>query len=101
MIILDGGNSTWLYLGPIGNYSIFFYLSYFNQDPKTLLYVIHNRLALAIATYMPGTDDESRFVRKTLVRQCNLMAVLLLRGLSNPVFNRAKVLEDAVRAGGL
>lgn len=64
-------------------------------------YVTNNRLALAIANYMPGTDDESRFVRKTLVRQCNLMAVLLLRGLSNPVFNRTKVLEDAVRAGGL
>ena len=54
-------------------------------------------LISAIAAYVPGYDVESRILRKTLARQCNLMAVLLLRTLCST--NRKKTLDDIVSAG--
>lgn len=57
------------------------------------------RLLLPVVMYIPGTDSESRLLRRSLLRQCNLMAVLLLRSLSDSVRNRLKTLEDIVDAG--
>lgn len=51
--------------------------------------------------YIPGYDAESRLLRKTLVRQCNLMAVLVLRTLSDSVRDRLKTTDDIVKAGML
>jgi hypothetical protein len=55
---------------------------------------------LTIAAYVPGCDAESRKLKKTLVRHCNLMGVLLIRSLSNTDSNRKKTLEEAVKLGG-
>lgn len=53
----------------------------------------------SVATYIPGHDSESRLLRKTLVRQCNLMMVLLMQTLSSSAVTRTKTLKDAVDAG--
>ncbi|XP_057381066.1 bestrophin-2-like [Daphnia carinata] len=58
-----------------------------------------DRLILTVAAYIGGTDSESRKLKKTLVRHCNLMAVLLIRSLSTSASNRKKTLEDAVKSG--
>lgn len=49
--------------------------------------------------YIPGSDNKSRLLRKTLIRQCNLMAVLVLRALSDSVQTRMKTTDDIVKAG--
>ncbi len=54
---------------------------------------------LAIAMYIPGSDTESRLLRKTLCQNCNLMAVLVFRSISDSVRSRLKSLEDVVNAG--
>lgn len=54
---------------------------------------------LAIAMYIPGSDPESRLLRKTLMQNCNLMAVLVFRSISESVRYRLKTLEDVVTAG--
>ena len=59
--------------------------------------ITYGSLISAIAAYVPGYDIESRILRKTLARQCNLMAVLLLRTLCST--NRKKTLDDIVSAG--
>lgn len=59
------------------------------------------RLVFAVANYIPGSDAESRLLRKTLVRQCNLMIVLLLNTLSSLEGTRTKTLDDVVKAGRL
>lgn len=57
------------------------------------------RLILAVVMYIPGSDTASRLLRKTLVRQCNLMAVLVLRTLSDSVRERMNTTDDIVNAG--
>lgn len=54
---------------------------------------------LAVAMYIPGSDNESRLLRKTLLQNCNLMAVLVFRTISESVRHRLKTLEDVVAAG--
>jgi len=54
---------------------------------------------LAIATYIPGSDDQSRIFRETLVRQSNLIAVLMFRSISDSVRRRLPNIEDVVDAG--
>ena len=49
--------------------------------------------------YVPGTDPKSKLLRQTLCRQCNLIAVLLLRSLSDSVRKRLQSLQDIVDAG--
>lgn len=66
-------------------------------DPK---YFFFQRLILTIAAYVRGCDAESRKLKKTLVRHCNLMGVLLIRSLSRTDNNRKKTLEEAVELGG-
>ena len=83
------------YLWPFNNFVSFslFMLSFF---------IFNNyRLVFAVANYIPGSDAESRLLRKTLVRQCNLMIVLLLNTLSSLEGTRTKTLDDVVKAGRL
>ncbi|EFX64654.1 hypothetical protein DAPPUDRAFT_66073 [Daphnia pulex] len=58
-----------------------------------------DRLMLAISMYIPGSDKESKMLRKTLVQNCELMAVLVFRSISESVEYRLRTLEDVVRAG--
>ena len=58
-----------------------------------------SRLILAIATYIPSSDDQSRLFRETLVRQSNLIAVLMFRSISDSVRRRLPNIEDVVDAG--
>ncbi|KAK4023402.1 hypothetical protein OUZ56_008814 [Daphnia magna] len=58
-----------------------------------------DRLMLTIAMYIPGCDNESKLLRKTLMQNCNLMAVLVFRSISESVRSRLKSLEDVVNAG--
>jgi hypothetical protein len=46
-----------------------------------------------------GYDAESKKLKKTLVRHCNLMGVLLVRSLSRTNNNCKKILEEAVKLG--
>ena len=54
---------------------------------------------LSIAMYIPGSDVESRLLRKTLAQNCNLMAVLVFRTISESVRSHLKTIEDVVSAG--
>lgn len=54
---------------------------------------------MCIAMFIPGNDPHTCQLRKTLVRNVNLMAVLVLRNISDSVRNRLKTLEDIVQAG--
>ena len=58
-----------------------------------------NRTMLSIVMYIPGEDDESRLIRKTLCQNCNLMIVLLLRTISASVRSKYKSIDDLVKAG--
>ncbi|XP_046653571.1 bestrophin-2-like isoform X2 [Daphnia pulicaria] len=58
-----------------------------------------DRLILTIAAYVHGYDAESKKLKKTLVRHCNLMGVLLVRSLSRTNNNCKKILEEAVKLG--
>nr|CAH0107821.1 unnamed protein product [Daphnia galeata] len=57
------------------------------------------RLMLTIVMYIPGSDNESKLLRKTLMQNCNLMAVLVFRSISESVRTRLRTLEDVVNAG--
>lgn len=54
---------------------------------------------LCIAMYLPGSDRGSRQLRKTLLRYCNLMMVLVLRSFSDSVRNRLPTLDYVVQEG--
>ena len=54
---------------------------------------------LSICMYIPGEDPESRLLRKTLCRNCNLMAVLLFRTISQSVRKQLPTLQEVVNAG--
>ena len=56
---------------------------------------------LAILMYIPGDDNESRLLRKTLCDNCNLMVALFYRSVSEPVRSKWKTLDDFVKAGKL
>ena len=58
-----------------------------------------SRLMMAIVMYIPGDDNESRLLRKTLCQNCNMMIVLLLRSISDSVRSKWETLEDLVKAG--
>jgi bestrophin-3 len=54
---------------------------------------------LTIVMYIHGSDNESKLLRKTLMQNCNLMAVLVFRSISESVRTRLRTLEDVVNAG--
>lgn len=70
-----------------------------SDDYVTFRFVFLIRLTLAICMYIPGNDIQSRVLRKTLCQNCNLMAVLVFRSISDSVRSRLKTLEDVVSAG--
>ena len=59
----------------------------------------YRRIMWCITMYIPGNDPETYLLRKTLLRNANLMAVLVLRSISDSVRKRLKTLEDVVEAG--
>lgn len=52
-----------------------------------------------IAMYVPGNDDTSRLLRRTLMRYLNLTLVLVLRSISIAVKRRFPTKEHLVEAG--
>lgn len=52
-----------------------------------------------IAMYIPGVDEESRILRRTLMRYLNLTLVLVLRSISIAVKRRFPTKEHLIEAG--
>lgn len=52
-----------------------------------------------IAMYIPGIDEDSRILRRTLMRYLNLTLVLVLRSISIAVKRRFPTKEHLVEAG--
>jgi len=52
-----------------------------------------------IAMYVPGNDEKSRMIRRTLMRYLNLTLVLVLRSISISVKRRFPTKEHLVEAG--
>ena len=52
-----------------------------------------------IALYIPGFDEESRMLRRSLLRWMNLALILVLRSISSAVKQRFPTLEHVVEAG--
>lgn len=52
-----------------------------------------------IALYVPGNDETSRLLRRTLMRYLNLTLVLVLRSISIAVKRRFPTKEHLVEAG--
>ena len=52
-----------------------------------------------IACYVPGFDDESRMLRRSLMRWMNLALILVLRSISSAVKQRFPTLDHVVEAG--
>lgn len=66
-----------------------------------LTHVFHLILRIMnnIALYIPGTDEESRILRRTLMRYMNLTLVLVLRSISIAVKRRFPTKEHLIEAG--
>ena len=52
-----------------------------------------------IALYIPGFDEESRMLRRSLLRWMNLALILVLRSISSAVKQRFPTLDHVVEAG--
>ena len=52
-----------------------------------------------IACYIPGFDEESRMLRRSLLRWMNLAMILVLRSISSAVKQRFPTLDHVVEAG--
>uniref|UniRef100_A0A146MHT0 Bestrophin homolog n=1 Tax=Lygus hesperus TaxID=30085 RepID=A0A146MHT0_LYGHE len=58
-----------------------------------------DKIMHSLALYVGGTDDQSRILRRTLMRYLNLTLVLVLRSISSAVKRRFPTLEHLVEAG--
>lgn len=58
-----------------------------------------DKLFHSIACYVDGFDEESRILRRSLMRYMNLALILVLRSISSAVKQRFPTLEHVVEAG--
>jgi len=58
-----------------------------------------DKLFHSIACYIEGFDDESRMLRRSLMRWMNLAMILVLRSISSAVKQRFPTLDHVVEAG--
>jgi len=58
-----------------------------------------DKLFHSIACYIEGFDDESRMLRRSLMRWMNLALILVLRSISSAVKQRFPTLDHVVEAG--
>ena len=54
-----------------------------------------------IALYIPGWDEDSRMLRRSLLRWMNLALILVLRSISSAVKQRFPTVDHVVEAGEL
>ena len=57
------------------------------------------RLFHSIACFVEGFDEESRILRRSLMRYMNLALILVLRSISSAVKQRFPTLDHVVEAG--
>ena len=58
-----------------------------------------DKLFHSIACYVEGFDDDSRMLRRSLMRWMNLALILVLRSISSAVKQRFPTLDHVVEAG--
>jgi len=58
-----------------------------------------DKLFHTVACYIPGYDEESRMLRRSLMRWMNLAMILVLRSISSAVKQRFPTLDHVVEAG--
>jgi len=58
-----------------------------------------DKLFHTVACYIPGYDEESRMLRRSLMRWMNLALILVLRSISSAVKQRFPTLDHVVEAG--
>uniref|UniRef100_A0A914CVE5 Bestrophin homolog n=1 Tax=Acrobeloides nanus TaxID=290746 RepID=A0A914CVE5_9BILA len=58
-----------------------------------------DRLAIQISTYIQGTDDRARMIRRSLIRYANLTALLTFQNTSTVIKQRFPTVNHLVEAG--
>lgn len=58
-------------------------------------------VALLVATYIRGTDERTRNMRRNIVRYCVLSQVLVFRDISMKVRKRFPTLDTVIAAGNI
>ncbi|XP_003748207.1 bestrophin-3-like [Galendromus occidentalis] len=58
-----------------------------------------DRVMNVVSMYVPGTDERSRMLRRTLMRYLNLTLILVLRSISKAVKRRFPTREHLIEAG--
>lgn len=58
-------------------------------------------IAISIATYVQGNDENARIQRRTIIRYLVLAEVLVLRDISSSVKKRFPTMDHVVNAGKL
>jgi len=72
----------------------------FSHPRKTFnTFLSPGRLFHSIACFVDGFDEDSRMLRRSLMRYMNLALILVLRSISSAVKQRFPTLEHVVEAG--